>query len=69
MYTKNAILILLFASVSKKLSAQPADVASQLMESNKLYAVIAVFAVILVGLFVFLFYLEQRIRKLEQDNQ
>ena len=67
MYKKSAILILLFATVSKTLSAQTVSTAEKLLDHGKLNAVIAVVAVILVGIFVFLFYIERKIKKLEQD--
>ena len=67
MYKKSAILILLFASVSKMLSAQTVTVADKLMENSKLNAVIVVSSVILLGIFIFLFSLERKIKKLEQE--
>jgi CcmD family protein len=67
MYKKSAILILLFATVSKTLNAQASTTAEKLMEHGKLNAVVAVFAVILTGIFVFLFYLERKLKKMEQE--
>ena len=67
MSKKSAILILLFASVSKMLSAQAVNTADKLMENSKLNAVIVVAAIILTGIFVFLFYMERKIKKLEQE--
>ena len=67
MSKKSAILILLFASVSKMLSAQTVNTADKLMENSKLNAVIVVAAIILTGIFVFLFYIERKIKKLEQE--
>jgi CcmD family protein len=67
MSKKSAILILLFASVSKMLSAQSVTVADKLMENSKLNAVIVVSSVILLGIFIFLFSLERKIKKLEQE--
>ncbi len=67
MYKKYAILILLFVTVSKTLSAQVTSTADKLLEHGKLNAVIAVVAVILLGIFAFLFYLEKKIKKLEQE--
>lgn len=67
MYKKYAILILLFVTVSKTLSAQATSTADKLIEHGKLNAVIAVVAVILLGIFAFLFYLEKKIKKLEQE--
>jgi CcmD family protein len=67
MSKKSAILILLFASVSKTLSAQAVNTADKLMENSKLNAVIVVAAIILTGIFIFLFYMERKIKKLEQE--
>jgi len=67
MSKKSAILILLFASVSKMLRAQTVTVADKLMENSKLNAVIVVSSVILLGIFIFLFSLERKIKKLEQE--
>ena len=67
MSKKSAILILLLASVSKMLSAQTVNTADKLMENSKLNAVIVVAAIILTGIFVFLFYMERKIKKLEQE--
>lgn len=67
MSKKSAILILLFASVSKMLSAQTVNVADKLLENSKLNAVIVVASIILLGIFIFLFYLERKIKKLEQE--
>ena len=67
MSKKSAILILLFASVSKMLSAQTVNTADKLMENSKLNAVIVVAAIILTGIFIFLFSLERKIKKLEQE--
>lgn len=67
MSKKSAILILLFATVSKMLSAQAVSVAENLNNNGKLNAVVVVLAIILVGIFGFLFYLERKIKKLEQE--
>jgi uncharacterized membrane protein YdcZ (DUF606 family) len=67
MYKKSAILTLLFTMFSGMLQAQTTPVADQLMQSGKLYTVIAVLSVILLGIFIFLFYLERKISKLEDE--
>ena len=67
MSKKSAFLILLFASISNMLNAQTISIADKLMESSKLYAVIAVLSIILTGIFIFLFYLERKIKKLEEE--
>ncbi|HQW79802.1 MAG TPA: CcmD family protein [Chitinophagales bacterium] len=64
---KNGILILLFASVSKMLIAQPTSLAENLNNGAKINTVIVVALIILVGIFSFLFYLERKIKKMEQD--
>lgn len=66
MSKKSAFLILLFTCLHNMLNAQTA-IADKLMEQNKLYAVIAVLAVIMLGIFIFLFYLERKIKKLEDE--
>jgi cytochrome c biogenesis protein CcdA len=67
MSTKSAILVLLFTSVFTMVHAQAAGLAGTLTEQSKLNAVIAVVAVILAGLFLFLFYLERKIKKMEDE--
>ncbi len=67
MSKKSAILILLFGSVSKMLNAQPVTAADKLLDNSKLNAVVVVAAIILTGIFAFLFYLERKIKKLEQE--
>ncbi len=67
MSKKSAILILLFAFVSKLLNAKSLPMTEQLMQQGKIYAVIAIVGVILLGVFAFLFYLERRLRNLEQE--
>lgn len=67
MSKKSAILILLFASVSKMLNAQSVNAADKLMENSKLNTVIVVAVIILLGIFLFLFSIERKIKKLEQE--
>lgn len=68
MTKKSAILILLFASVSKVLNAQNSSIAENLNNNGKLNAVIVIAFIILIGIFLFLFILERRIKKLEQEK-
>jgi preprotein translocase subunit SecY len=67
MYKKYAILILLFAGVSKMLNAQTQTAADKLMDGGKINAVIVIAAVLLAGIFLFLVYLERRLKKLEEE--
>lgn len=68
MTKKSAILILLFASVSKMLNAQTSSIAEKLNNNGKLNAVMVIVFIILIGIFLFLFFLERRIKKLEQEK-
>ena len=67
MSAKSAILVLLFASIFSMVNAQTVSVADKLMESGKLNAVIVVAGIILLGIFLFLFYLERKIKRLEDE--
>lgn len=67
MINKYKILILPLLSVSKMMNAQPAGVADKLVENGKLNAVIVVALIILAGIFLFLLYIERRVKKLEED--
>ena len=67
MYKKSAILILFFGTVSKMLNAQTVSAAETLGKNNKMYAVITVLCIILVGIFCYLVILERKIKKLEDE--
>ena len=69
-YIKKIIASLSFLLLSVSIFAQPAGSSSSLdetvMSSGKLYVVIAVLTVILIGIFIFLFSLDRKLRKLEE---
>lgn len=67
MSKKYATLILLFVSVSKMLNAQSMDVSNTLTQDGKINTVIVVASIILLGIFLFLFYIERKVKKLEQE--
>ncbi|MFN8267404.1 MAG: CcmD family protein [Chitinophagales bacterium] len=67
MSKKYAILTLLFVSVSKMLNAQTVDVTNKLSQDGKINTVIVVASIILLGIFLFLFFIERRVKKLEQE--
>lgn len=50
-------------------SAQEVEMADQFRAEGKIYVVIIVFAIILIGLFVYLFSLDKKISKLEAQNK
>jgi hypothetical protein len=67
MSKKYATLILFFVSVSKILNAQSMDVSNTLTQDGKINTVIVVASIILLGIFLFLFYIERKVKKLEQE--
>lgn len=61
-------LLLLFVVQASAAADQPVSVLEgTFFESAKFYTVLAVVVLILVGLFVYLFVLDRRLRKLEAD--
>jgi CcmD family protein len=49
--------------------AQEVEMADKFREEGKIYVVISVFAVILIGLFVYVFLLDKKIGQLEEENK
>ena len=49
--------------------AQEVEMADKFREDGKIYVVIAVFAVILTGLFVYVFLLDRKIGQMEKDEK
>jgi CcmD family protein len=64
--TKIPFLFFLFISLAAK--AQDVEMADKFREDGKIYVVIAVFAVILIGLFVYVYLLDNKIGKLEKPE-
>lgn len=50
-------------------NAQEVDMADKFREEGKIYVVISVFAVILIGLFVYVFLLDRKIGELEKEEE
>lgn len=67
MKKKYFIIYLLNFVLTLPLHAQNSSFGDSLLNGNKLYAVIAVLVIILVGIVLFLIALERRINKLEQE--
>jgi CcmD family protein len=67
---KIRVAFLSFLLISAISYAQPAATSPSLdetvMNSGKMYVVIAVLAVILIGIFIYLFSLDRKLRKLEE---
>jgi CcmD family protein len=66
-----ALFVLLFSLVSFFASAQAnyIEMADQFRADGKIYVVIAVVSVVLIGLFAYLFRLERKVSELEKRNK
>jgi CcmD family protein len=66
-----ALIILFFSLFSFLASAQANDIemADQFRADGKIYVVIAVVSVVLIGLFAYLFRLERKVTELEKRNK
>jgi len=64
---KKISLVIAFILISHVLFAQPAA-GFDMRSSGMIYVVVAVITVIFIGLALFLFAIERRIKKLEQDS-
>jgi uncharacterized membrane protein len=66
-----ALITLFFSLFSFVASAQASDIemADQFRADGKIYVVIAVISVVLIGLFAYLFRLESKVSALEKRNK
>jgi hypothetical protein len=66
-----ALIILFFSLFSFVASAQASDIemADQFRADGKIYVVIAVISVVVIGLFAYLFRLESKVSALEKRNK
>jgi hypothetical protein len=48
--------------------AQPVEMADQMRSNGKIYVVVAVCLVILIGLFLYVMIVDRKVRKLEKEN-
>jgi CcmD family protein len=66
---KKFTLAFLTICASLFLSAQDSiEMADQMRSEGKIYVVVAVVAVILIGLFIYLFTIDRKVSRLEKDN-
>lgn len=63
------LLLFFFLMISFAANAQDAEMADKFREDGKIYVVITVFAIILIGLFVYVFLLDRKIGKLEKEEK
>ena len=66
---RSLFFLLMLLGVSPAFAQNPAEIemADQLRADGKIYVVVAVLSVILIGLFVFLFMLDRKIGSLEKQ--
>ena len=61
-------LMLSFSLISLAQNSNGVDMASELRESGKIYVVVMVIAVIFVGLAIYLFSIDNRLKKIEKQK-
>lgn len=64
-----AFLLLLLLSFTATAQASDIEMADQFRADGKIYVVIAVVSVVLIGLFAYLFRLERKVSELEKRNK
>ncbi len=61
-------LMLSFSLISLAQNSNGVDMASELRESGKIYVVVMVIAVIFIGLAIYLFTIDNRLKKIEKQK-
>jgi CcmD family protein len=61
-----ALLLCSFVTVFAQ-AAQSVDMADEMRSSGKIYVVVGVIAIVFVGLAIYLFAIDRRLRKIEKD--
>ncbi len=61
-------LMLSFSLISLAQNSNGVDMASELRESGKIYVVVMVIAVIFIGLAIYLFSIDNRLKKIEKQK-
>ncbi len=67
---KHIIILFILSFVTTLCFAQAAEegMAVDLRSSGKIYVVVAVITVVVIGLFIYLFNIDRKIKKLEQEK-
>ncbi len=65
----SSLFLLLMMSVSFAQDTQKVEMADALRSSGKIYVVVAVLAVIFLGIATYLIYMDKRISKLEKEQK
>lgn len=61
-------LMLSFSMITLAQNSNGVDMASELRESGKIYVVVMVIAVIFIGLAIYLFSIDNRLKKIEKQK-
>ena len=61
--------IIIFSFLGAMAQDNGVEMADALRSSGKIYVVVAVISVIFAGLFVYLFSIDKRVKKIEQENK
>jgi len=63
-----SLLLLFSATLLFAQQSNDVEMADQMKSSGKIYVVIATIVIIFIGLAVYLFTIDQRLKKIERDN-
>lgn len=63
----NITVLLMFISVGLHAQAEEVEMADALMENGRIYVVVGVLLIILIGLFIYLISIDRKIGKLEKQ--
>jgi len=63
-----SLLLLFSATLLFAQQSNDVEMADQMRSSGKIYVVIATIVIIFIGLAVYLFTIDQRLKKIERDN-
>lgn len=66
---KTVLFVLCFWSVSILSAQEKVEMADGMRSNGKIYVVVAVIAVVLIGLFLFLASIDRKVTRLEKDRQ
>jgi len=68
-YKKLLLSVLLFCSTITLFAQEKVEMADGMRSNGKIYVVVAVLAVILAGLFLFLISIDRKVTRLEKERQ
>lgn len=68
-FKKTLLFVLSFWSVSILFAQEKVEMADGMRSNGKIYVVVAVIAVVLIGLFLFLANIDRKVTRLEKERQ